>query len=470
MMTSRGTAPRMAWRPALLALVLLAPAAAAQLPTNLPVPVSNDVAGTTVYPTWPLLTETLKQLAAAHPDVLRLHSAGTSAKGLDLWLAEVADFENPDKVPLADREVLWVDGGTHATEYSGVMFVLHLLKYLVEGYGEDANATWFVENRHTYIMPLLNPEGSMNGIGRLNDNLVNINRNYPVGWGDLDEGFPFNNPGPYPASEAETQVAIAWWKELRPDYVASIHCCGNLWLYPYGIEGRDPHADDAPMFARICDEAFAVVREDCGPIWSTIYPASGSSVDTAYEDHGAAAFGFEMSGREGSLPFTQRPIEETESESWAGILHAFRNVEKYGAHPVVAVQGAGASAVQLRVTNDGWANLTRGTVALTDATGAVRQAALPWLAPGGSGVVSVSGTFGPGAFPLEVAYQKRPFAPMGHLGHTLALARDGAGLAGSLDDGALGAASLDGPAATPLGPEVALLALAGVALLARRRA
>lgn len=456
-------------RVAALAMLLLLPPAAAQLPTNPPVPVGSEAGGTTFYPTWPVLTAELQGMAAQYPDLLRLHSAGKSAKGFDLWLVEVADFGNPAKVPLEAREVLWIDGGTHATEYSGVMFVLHLLKFLARGFGENETATWIAANRHTFVMPLLNPEGSMNGIGRLNDNLVNINRNYPVGWGDVDEGFPFNNPGPYPGSEAETQVVTAWWAALRPDYMASVHCCGNLWLYPYGIEGRDPHPDDAPMFSRICDEAFPTVREDCGPIWSTIYPASGNAADTAYEDHGAAAFGFEMSGREGNLPFTQRPIEETESESWAGVLHAFRHVEKYRAHPVVQVVAAALDAVRLRVANDGWANLTSASVAVADARGVVQRVAVPRLGPGEAAELAVSGTFGPGAFPLSVAYQKRPFAPPGLLQHSLGLAASGSGLVGSLDAAVpLERASLQGNA-TPLGLEVVLAALAAVALARRRR-
>jgi carboxypeptidase T len=454
---------------ALALLLLAAPLAHAQAPpAPLPVPVGSEAAGTTFYPTYPLLTAELQGMAARHPDILRLHAAGQTQRGLTLWLVEVADFENPAKVPLAQREVLWVDGGTHASEYSGVMFVLHLLKFLAEGYGSNDTATAIVEQRHTWIMPLLNPEGSMSPVGRLNGNLVNINRNYPVGWGDLPEGFPMNNPGPYPASEAETQVVTAWWAALQPDYVASIHCCGNLWLYPYGIEGRDPHPDDGPVFARICDEAYASVREFCGPIWSTIYPASGSSVDTAYEHHRSNAWGFEMSGREGNLPFTQRPIEETESESWAGILHAFGHVERYGAYPVLAALGATAGEVRVRVANDGWGNLTRGDLQVTDARGQVRTVALPFLAPGQAADLVVQGAFGQGAYPIQVQYQKRGIGGEGVLAHGLRLATGPGGLVASLD--AAAPLTLHGGQAnaTPFPAGLALLALAGVALAARR--
>ncbi len=457
-----------------IALLAIVPAATAGLGLTdpaLPVLAPEDAQ---VYPTWPVLTAELEAYTMRHPDITRLHSAGKSTAGMDLWLVEIADFTNADAVPLEGREVVWIDGGTHANEYSGVMFVMRLLYFLTEGYGVNEDATWIVENRHTYIMPLLNPEGSMNGIGRLNDNLVNINRNFPIGWGALDEGAFMNNPGPSAASEPETQVAIKWWDATRPDYMASIHCCGNLWLYPYGIEGIDPHEDDAPMFARVCDEAYPEVREDCGPIWSTIYPASGSSVDTAYESFGATAFGFEMSGREAvllwGLPFTTTPAEETESESWRGIMHAFANVHLYGAYPELAVVGATTDAITFRVTNVGFANLTHGHIATVDSTGTARETPLPRLASEESAEVTVSGVFASGELPVELTYLKRALAREGVRHHVLALTEGPGGLVATLDGRLEDATTTSTPdALTPLPATLAILALVFVGLATRRR-
>jgi hypothetical protein len=173
---------------------------------------------------------------------------------------------------LERREVVWIDGGHHSNEYSGVYFALAWAQFLVEEYGSDANATWIVENRHSWVMPMVNPDGS-HAFGRLNAKGVNINRNYPVIWDGEGHDAVMNNRGPAPASEVETQINIEWFNLTRPDYAASIHCCGNLWLYPYGQEGIDPI--DNPMFSQVCKEAFPTVPEACGPIWSTIYPASG---------------------------------------------------------------------------------------------------------------------------------------------------------------------------------------------------
>ena len=370
----------------------------------------NRVGDVTVYPYWPLLTAELLRMASDHPDRVRLTTAGTSTLGLDLYMLEIADFDRIDAgegLPLEQREVVWVDGGHHSNEYSGVYFTLAWAQYLVEEYGTDETATWIVDNRHTWIMPMVNPDGS-NAFGRLNANGVNINRNYPVIWDGVGNDALMNNRGPTPASEVETQINIEWFNKTRPDYYASIHCCGNLWLYPYGEEGVDPI--DQAMLQTVCDEAFPSVREACGPIWSTIYPASGSSVDTAYEYTGTVAFGYEMSGR-GAVslwgqPVTPDAVKAQEIESWTGLEHAFLNVHRYGAHPVATAVEADGEGLLVTVTNEGLGNLTRGSIQLMFPVAGSSQVQLPFLAPGESATVRLPCETD-GRHELRITYPKR---------------------------------------------------------------
>jgi hypothetical protein len=469
--------------PALLAALLLVPTAAAEFgrddtmgwplaadgtPTfpggdfpggMLPEGPLNQAGPFTLYPYYPVLTAEVQRLAMEHPDLVKLHSLGKSTLGLDLWMLEIADFENPEMLPLDAREVVWVDGGTHSNEYSGVWFAAHLASFLADGYATNETATWIVENRHTWIMPLVNPDGS-HAFGRLNAKGVNVNRNYPVDWGANNEDPLFNNPGPAPASEVETQHNIAWFNKTQPDLYVSVHCCGNLWLYPYGVEGLDPL--DQQALSRICDEAFPTVREDCGPIWSTIYPASGSSVDTVYEYTGAAAFGYEMSGR-GAIalwgqPFTSATVEEEERESWEGLMHGFLNVHKYGAYPVVTAAGIAEGQLVLRVRNDGYGNLTNASL---------DGVALPFLGPGAEADITLPRAIAAGALALDLVYEKRHMAgPEGIL--TLALElREGARGFEVVSGEAIGALATEDAARVPFMAPVLLLAVA--LLVAARR-
>jgi hypothetical protein len=433
----------------------------------------NQVAGVTLYPYWPILTAEVQRLAADHPERVRLVSIGKSTLGLDLWMLEIADFANEGKpgfLPLEDREVVWVDGGTHSNEYSGVYFTLAWAQFLVEEYETDPLARWIVDNRHTWILPMVNPDGS-NAMGRLNANLVNINRNYPVVWDGQGHDELLNNRGPTPASEVETQLNIEWFNKTQPDYMASVHCCGNLWLYPYGEEGVDPV--DQTMLQKVCDEAFPDVREACGPIWSTIYPASGSSVDTAYEYTGAVAFGYEMSGR-GAVglwgqPLTPEDVATQEVESWTGLLHAFLNVHLYGAYPVVQGVTADADGLYVSVRNEGYGNLTAGALRLGMPSGEQAEVALPFLAAGESATVRVP-CEEDGRHALTVEYTKRleDTSPQGRSTVPIAVAAAGEALAAESGGFAAvrpAASALEAPALGPL----AVLALVALAFALRAK-
>ena len=69
---------------------------AAGSPANPKVAISwnhyNDHAG---------ITEIVKKIAAAHPELAKLESIGKSFKGRDIWCLTITDFKkgNPDKKP-----------------------------------------------------------------------------------------------------------------------------------------------------------------------------------------------------------------------------------------------------------------------------------------------------------------------------------------------------------------------------------
>lgn len=386
---------------ALLALSLVAvPAAGLPLPGAQVEPVGP------VYPyhTWETMTAELQQLVADHPDIARLHSAGKSNLGFDLWVVEIADFMNAAKAPLEQREVVWLDGGTHANEQDGMMLAWLWVQFLLTQYEGNETARWIVENRHTYIMPMSNPDGNhLNS--RLNGRGVNINRNYPVGWGEVEEGFPFNNPGPYAMSEPETQAIVAWVKAVQPDYFNSFHTGTNMMLFPVGY-AEVAAADDA-MFRRVCAELGETDEAFCGPVYSTIYPASGIAVDTAYFETGAVAWTYEVSDEQGRYLSLEDPRLHLD-RYWRGVEHAFLNVEKYGAHLSLRSldlldNGRGAFTVAAQVVNDGYADLSWADVT--------------FQMPGGEAVTTRIGGLASGeAQPLRLTLPRTADAGEGELG------------------------------------------------------
>ncbi|MGH7322492.1 MAG: M14 family zinc carboxypeptidase, partial [Candidatus Rokuibacteriota bacterium] len=265
----------------LLTLIALASLVAVSVPVaadHVPTP-PKTAQELTLYHTWPQLTVELRDLAAAHPDLMSIESIGTSVLGLDLWGVHLFAEQG---IPIEHREKIYLDGGIHANEQLGMELALAFVHYLVDGYGTDENATWILENRDVFIVPMVNPDGNMRDT-RINTHLVDLNRNFPYGWGgpgsgDMPGGFTYR--GPAPASEPETQAVMAAIRGFDPDYSQSYHTGTTMFLFPWG--GNETKVDDHPIYQRICEEINATDPEDifpCGPVFTTIYPATGGTVD-----------------------------------------------------------------------------------------------------------------------------------------------------------------------------------------------
>lgn len=70
-----------------------------------------------------------------------------------------------------------------------------------------------------WVVPTYNPDGFAAGT-RKNAHGVDLNRNYPYKWADLDGSY---ESGPKPASEPETRAMMGFLRKVRPDYVLSFH-------------------------------------------------------------------------------------------------------------------------------------------------------------------------------------------------------------------------------------------------------
>jgi murein peptide amidase A len=70
-----------------------------------------------------------------------------------------------------------------------------------------------------WLVPTVNPDGVARRT-RTNAHGVDLNRNYPWRWADLDGRY---ESGPRPASEPETRALMRFVKDVRPRYVVSFH-------------------------------------------------------------------------------------------------------------------------------------------------------------------------------------------------------------------------------------------------------
>lgn len=106
------------------------------------------------------ITDIVKKLAAAHPDLVKLESMGKSFQGKDLWVLTISDLKkgNADKKP-----AMYIDGNIHSNEIQGSEFAMYTAWYLVEMFNAgNKYVQELLADKTFYIAPTINPDARDN--------------------------------------------------------------------------------------------------------------------------------------------------------------------------------------------------------------------------------------------------------------------------------------------------------------------
>lgn len=105
-----------------------------------------------------------------------------------------------------------------------------------------------------WLLPTYNPDGVAAG-SRRNAHGVDLNRNFPHGWVDLDGSY---ESGPRPASEPETRAVMRFLATVRPDRILSFH---------QPLDGVDTDTKDRAFAERVA-RVLRLPRKtfDCGGV------------------------------------------------------------------------------------------------------------------------------------------------------------------------------------------------------------
>lgn len=102
------------------------------------------------------VTQIVKDLVAAYPDLLSFESLGKSEQGRDLW---VITLNNPKTGKPETKPAMYIDGNVHGNEIQATETVLYSIWYLTKSYGQVEQLTDLVDRVAFYFVPSQNPDG-----------------------------------------------------------------------------------------------------------------------------------------------------------------------------------------------------------------------------------------------------------------------------------------------------------------------
>jgi hypothetical protein len=221
---------------------------------------------------------------------------------------------------------LFINAAIHAREYTTAPMVLSFARWLSDGYGVNADATWILDHHEVHLLLQTNPDGRKKaeaGLSwRKNTNTdycagnsigADLNRNFTFQWNSTGGAGSSGNEcdltyrGPAPASEPETQTVESYIRSLWPDRRGpglndaapadtsgihlDMHSYSELVLWPWGsTNAAAPNGTALQTLGR----RFAFFNGYTPTQSIGLYPTDGTSEGPSYGELGVAAYTFEM--------------------------------------------------------------------------------------------------------------------------------------------------------------------------------
>ncbi len=254
--------------------------------------------------TYTEVVQQLDSMTLLFPNLITAKATiGTSIEGREIYNVKISDNPNTDEP--SEPEVLYT-ALHHAREPEGMMTVIYYMWWLLENYGKDPDATYLVNNRQMYFIPVVNPDGyvfnqtnspSGGGMHRKNrrnvgttNKGVDLNRNYgpTLMWNAPNNGSStaVDNDtyrGTEAFSEPETQAIHNFMMSHNIKTCFNYHTYSNLLIYPWGYSSTE--SGDSLLFRQWSFDMSAINRYAIGTDLQTVgYSTRGNSDDFMYGD------------------------------------------------------------------------------------------------------------------------------------------------------------------------------------------
>uniref|UniRef100_A0ABI7WMB8 Peptidase M14 domain-containing protein n=1 Tax=Felis catus TaxID=9685 RepID=A0ABI7WMB8_FELCA len=284
----------------------------------------------------------MDSIAGDFPDLASRVKIGHSFENRSMYVLKFGTAEG------GRRPAVWLNAGIHSREWISVATAIWTARKVASDYGKDPTITSILEKMDIFLLPVANPDGyvytqTQNRLWRKTRSInpgsrcvgTDPNRNWNAsfaGEGASDNPCSEIYHGPHANSEVEVKSVVDFIQEHGNfKCFIDLHSYSQLLMYPYGYTVKKaPDADELDKVARRAAKALASLSGttyQVGPTCTTVYPASGSSVDWAYDNGIKYAFTFELrdTGHYGFLlPANQ--IIPTAEETWLGLKTIMEHV------------------------------------------------------------------------------------------------------------------------------------------------
>ncbi|XP_055977892.1 mast cell carboxypeptidase A [Sorex fumeus] len=269
------------------------------------------------YHNWDEIVAWMEKMLDKHPKMISRIKIGTTIEDNPLYVLKVGNKD--------EKKAIFMDCGIHAREWVSPAFCQWFVYQAAKSYGKNKIMTKLLDRMNFYVLPVFNVDGYIwswtqdrmwrkNRSKNQNSECIgtDLNRNFNASWDALPVT---NNPcfpiyrGPAPESERETKAVTDFIRKHQQSIKAYItfHSYSQMLMYPYGYTKELPsNHKELDKVAKIGAEAVATrygTSYIYGPIASTIYQTTGSSLDWAYDLGIKHTFAFELrdKGRFGFL-------------------------------------------------------------------------------------------------------------------------------------------------------------------------
>jgi hypothetical protein len=306
------------------------------------------------YRTYEQINAEMDALAAANPNVVKVKTAARkSVEGRDVKYMEITTNVNASD----GKPVFFLMGAIHGNEQAAGEDSIEFAYDVLNTGKTNPKVAALLDRVRMIVMPVVNVDGwvrfrrancggAVTPPNTCNSTGVDMNRNYPFGWGsNINRSSTFANRGAGPGSEPEVQNTMDIVRTNQVVSLVTMHTNSHALFYP-GLEieaGLPPDLDlirgVSVAMANATNNGYTNVRDSAHD-----YETSGETVDWSYYATRGFAVTFEVVGGSCSNS-TDYPNRSGQSPSYVrcttpdytGTSHPTATaamIANYGNHPV----------------------------------------------------------------------------------------------------------------------------------------